>query len=45
MKKNCKREIKQIEKILNKKSDKQHVKWKDFEDPFNRGIDKKDIII
>ena len=33
-----------IEKVLKKKGDKLYVKWKGYDNPFNSGIDKKDIV-
>ena len=32
-----------IDKIINRKGDKLHVKWKGYHDSFNRWINKKDI--
>ena len=33
-----------IEKVLKKKGDKLHVKWKGYDNSFNSWIDKKDIV-
>ena len=33
-----------IEKILKRKGDKLHVKWKDYDNSFNSWIDKKDLV-
>ena len=33
-----------IEKVLNGKGDKLHVKWKGYDSCFNSWIDKKDLI-
>ena len=33
-----------IEKVLKRKSDKLCVKWKEYDNPFNSWIDKKDLI-
>ena len=47
MKKNCKRLIKKkfrIEKVLKRKGDKLHVKWKRYDNRFNSWIDKKDFV-
>ena len=33
-----------IEKVLKKKGDKLHVKWKGYDNSFNSSIDKKDIV-
>ena len=48
MKKNCKRQIItefRNEKVIKKKGDKLHVKWKGYFNLFNSWIDKKDISI
>ena len=48
MKKNCKRQIItefRTEKVIKKKGDKLHVKWKGYVNLFNSWIDKKDISI
>ena len=34
-----------IEKVIRKKGDKLHVKWKGYDSSFNSCIDKKDIIV
>ena len=47
MKKNYKSKIKiefRTEKLIEKKGDKLHVKWKSFDNSFNSHIDKKDSI-
>ena len=33
-----------IEKVIRRKGDKLHVKWKGYDNSFNSWIDKKDII-
>ena len=33
-----------IEKVLKRKGDKLHVKWKGYHNSFNSWIDKKDLI-
>ena len=33
-----------IEKVIKRKGDKLHVKWKGYNDSFNSWIDKKDIV-
>ena len=33
-----------IEKVIRRKGDKLHVKWKGYDNSFNSGIDKKDIV-
>ena len=33
-----------IEKVMKKKGDKLHVKWKGYDNSFNSWIDKKDIV-
>ena len=33
-----------IEKVLKRKGDKLHVKWKGYDNSFNSSIDKKDIV-
>ena len=33
-----------IEKVIKKKGDKLHVKWKGYNNSFNSWIDKKDIV-
>ena len=33
-----------IEKVLKKKGDKLHVKWKGYDNSFNSWIDKKDLV-
>ena len=33
-----------IEKIIRRKGDKLHVKWKGYNDSFNSWINKKDIL-
>ena len=33
-----------IEKIIKKKGDKLHVKWKRYDNSFNSCIDKKDLV-
>ena len=33
-----------IEKVIKKKGDKLHVKWKSYNSSFNNRIDKKDLI-
>ena len=47
MRKNCKKTNKKefrIEKILKRKGDKLHVKWKGYDNSFNSWINKKDIL-
>ena len=47
MKKNCKKTIQKefrIEKIIKKEVNKLHIKWKGYENLFNSGIDKKNVI-
>ena len=34
-----------IEKVINGKGDRLHVKWKDCDNSFNSLIDQKDIVI
>ena len=44
MKKNCKKQIKKIlelKKVMKKKRDKQHIKWKGYDNSFNSWIDKR----
>ena len=46
MKKNCKKTSQEkfrIEKVLKRKGDKLHVKWKGYDNRFNSWIDKKDL--
>ena len=33
-----------ILKVINRKDNKLYVKWKGYNNPFNRWIDKKDIV-
>ena len=33
-----------IEKVINRKGNKLHVKWKGYNNSFNSWIDKKDLI-
>ena len=33
-----------VEKVMKRKDDKLHVKWKDYDSSFNSWIDKKDIV-
>ena len=33
-----------IEKVLKRKGDKLHVKWKGYDNRFNSWIDKKDLV-
>ena len=33
-----------IEKVIKKKGDKLHVKWKGYDNSFNRWINKKDLV-
>ena len=33
-----------IEKVIKKKGDKLYVKWKGYDNSFNRWIDKKDLV-
>ena len=33
-----------VEKVIKRKGDKMYVKWKGYDNPFNRWIDKKDLI-
>ena len=33
-----------IEKVIKRKGDKMHVKWKGYDDSFNSWIDKKGIV-
>ena len=33
-----------IEKVIRKKGDKLYVKWKGYDNSFNRWIDKKDLV-
>ena len=33
-----------IEKVLRKKGDQLYVKWKGYDNSFNSGIDKKDLV-
>ena len=33
-----------IEKVLKRKSDKLHVKWKGYDSHFNSWIDRKDLV-
>ena len=45
-KKNCKKTSQKefrIEKVLKRKGDKLHVKWKGYDNRFNSSIDKKDL--
>ena len=45
IKKNCKNlEKYRISKVLKRKGDKFHVKWKGYVNSFNSWIDKKDLI-
>ena len=51
VKKNCKKELQKtsqkeltIEKVIKKKGNKLHVKWKGYNHSFNSWIDKKDLI-
>ena len=41
MKKNCKEF--RVEKVIKRKDDKLYVKWKGYDDLFNRWFDKEDI--
>ena len=34
-----------MEKVIRKKDNKLYVKWKGYDNFFNRGVDKKDIVI
>ena len=46
-KKNCKKASQEkfrIEKVLKRKGDKLHVKWKGYDNRFNSWIDKKDVV-
>ena len=38
------REKFRIEKLIKRKGDKPHVKWKGYDNSFNSWIDKKDLI-
>ena len=33
-----------IEKVIKRKGDKMHIKWKGYDDSFNSWIDKKGIV-
>ena len=47
MKKNCKKinpHRFRIAKVIKRKGNKLYVKWKGFDNSFNRWIDKKDLI-
>ena len=33
-----------VEKVIKRKGDKLHVKWKDFDNSFNSWIDKKNVV-
>ena len=44
MKKNWKKPVKKIEKVLKRKGDKLYVKWKGYDSRFNSWIDKKDLV-
>ena len=33
-----------IEKVIKKKGNKLYVKWKGYDNSFNNGIDKKDLV-
>ena len=46
LKKNCQKisqEKCRTEKVLKRKSDKLHIKWKEYDNRFNSWIDKKDL--
>ena len=44
MKKNWKKPVKKIEKVLKRKGEKLYVKWKGYDSLFNSLIDKKDLL-
>ena len=46
MKKNWKKtnQVEKVEKVIKSKGDKQHVKWKVYDNSFNSWINKKDIV-
>ena len=48
-KKNCKKKKYQkgfrVEKVIKRKGDNLYVKWKDYNNSFNKWIDRKDIVI
>ena len=44
LEKNCKKQIKKsiVEKVIKRKRNKLYIKWKGYDNSFNRWIDKKD---
>ena len=44
LKRIAKKKSKRVEKVINRKGHKLHVKWKGYDNSFNSWIDKKDTV-